>query len=147
MLFGRSVVSDSDPWTATCQASLSFTISQNLLKLLSIELVMPSNHLVLFHPFLFLPSILPRIRVFPNQVVFASSGESIGASASASVLPKNIQDWFPLRVIVWSPCSPSDSQGSSPTPQFKSINSLMLSLFNRPTLTSTHDHWKNHSFD
>ena len=56
------------PWTAACQASLSFTISRRLLKLMSIELVMPSNHLILYHPFLFLPSVFPRIRIFSNEL-------------------------------------------------------------------------------
>ena len=60
----------ASPWTAVCQASLSFTVSQSLLKLLSIELVMPSNHLILCHPFLLPPSIFPSIRVFSNESVF-----------------------------------------------------------------------------
>ena len=81
------------------QASLGilhFVISQYLLKLTSIESVMPSNHLNLCHPLLLLPSILPSIRVFPVSQLFASGGQSIGASASASVLPMNVQGWFPL---------------------------------------------------
>ena len=82
------------PWTASCQDSLSFTVSRNLLKLMSIELVMPSNHLILCHHLL-LPSILPSIRVFSNES-FASGGQIIGTSASASVPPVNIQAWFPL---------------------------------------------------
>ena len=77
---------------------------------------------------------------------FASHSQSIGASASASVLSMNIQDWFLLRLVL-SPCSPRDSQESSPTPQFKSINSRMLRFHYGPTLTSIHDYWKNHSFD
>ena len=90
--FSCSVVSDSaTPWTAAHQASLSITNSQSLLKLTNIELVMPSNHLTLCRPLLFLPSITPSIRVFPNESVL-----HIGATASASVLPVNIQDWFPL---------------------------------------------------
>ena len=68
-------------------------------------------------------------------------------SASASVLPMNIQDWFPLGWTVWSHFSPRDSQESSPTPQFKSINSSVLSFLYSPTLTSIHDYWENHSFD
>ena len=79
------------PWIATCQASLSFTISWSLLKLMSTESVMPSNHLILCHPLLLLPSIFPSIRVFSNEWLFTSGGQSIGASASASVLPMNIQ--------------------------------------------------------
>ena len=77
------------PWTAAHQASLSFTISWSLFKLMSIELVMPSNH---FIPLLLLPSNFPSIRVFS----FTLGSQSIEASASASVLSVNIQDWFPL---------------------------------------------------
>ena len=65
--------------------------------------------------------------------LFASSGQSTGASASASVLPMKIQGWFPLGLTGWSPCSPRDFQESYPTPQFKSINSLVLSLLYGPT--------------
>ena len=79
------------PWTAAWQASLSFTISQSLLKLMSIELVMPSNHLILLP---LLPSIFSTIRVFSNKLALQVRWKSIGASAS--VLPMNIQDWFPL---------------------------------------------------
>ena len=86
----------------------------------------------------------PSSRSFLMSWLLTSSGQSIGTSAS--VLPMNIQDWSPLG-LVWSPCSPRDSQESSPTPQFKSINSLALSLLYGPTLTSMYDYWKNHSFD
>ena len=65
---------------------------------------------------------------FPVHQLFTSDGQSIGASASASVLPMNIQGWFPLGLMVWSPCRPRDSQESSPTAQFKNINSSVLSL-------------------
>ena len=77
-------------WTAACQASLSFTISRSLLKLVSIESVMPSNHLILCHRLLFLPSIFPASGSFPVSHLFTSGGQSIGASAS--VLPINSQD-------------------------------------------------------
>ena len=70
----------------------------------------------------------PASGSFPRSPLFASGGQSIGVSASASVLPMNIQDWFSLG-LVGSPCSPRDSQESSPTPQFKSINSSVLSFF------------------
>ena len=76
------------PWTAARQVSLSFTISWSLLKLMSIESVMPSNH----RPLLFLPSIFPSIRVFPMSQFFTLGGQSIGASASELVLPTNIKD-------------------------------------------------------
>ena len=82
-------------WTAICQASLSFTISQSLLKFMSIKSVMISNCIILRHPLL-LPSIFPSIWVFSNESAFASGGQNIGASASVSVLPMNIQGWFPL---------------------------------------------------
>ena len=81
-------------WTAAHQASLSFTISRSLLKLMSIESVMPSSHLILCCPLLLLPSIFPSIRVFSNELAFTSGGQSIGVSASASVLPMNIQGSF-----------------------------------------------------
>ena len=82
------------PWTTTHQASLSSTISQSLFTFVSIEPVMPSNHLIFCRPLHFLPSVFPSIRVFSNSRLFASGGHSIGASAS--VLPMNIQGWFPL---------------------------------------------------
>ena len=85
-----------NPWSAAHQASLSFTISWSLIKLISIESVMPSNHLILCCPLLLPPSIFPSIRVFSNE-----SGKSTGISPSASVLPKNIQDWFPSEWTGW----------------------------------------------
>ena len=101
LLFSHSVMSNSaTPWTAARQASLSSTISWSLLKLMSIELVMPSNHVILCRPLTFLPLIFPRIRkrffffflgFFLMSWLFASGGQSIRASASASVLPMNIQ--------------------------------------------------------
>ena len=135
------------PWIAALQASLSITNSESLLKLVSIKSVMPSNHLIVCCPLLLLPSIFPSIRVFSNELVLHIRWPSIGVSALASVLLVNIQDWFPLDWLVGSPCSPRDSQESSPTPQFKSINSLALSFLYGPALTSIHDYWKNHSFD
>ena len=107
--------------------SMSFTISWSLCKFMSIEPVMLSNHLILCCPLLLLPSIFPSIRVFfPVSRLFVSGRKSTGATVS--VLPMNIQGWFPLGNLVWSPCSPRDSQGSSPASQFESINSLAFSL-------------------
>ena len=83
---------------------------------------------------------------FLRSQFFRSGGQSFGVSTSASVLPINIQDWFPLGLTVWSPCSPRDSQESSLTPQLKSINSVLSFLYS-PSLTSMHDYWKNHSLD
>ena len=95
---------------------------------MSTESVMPSNQLILCRPLLLPPSIFPSIRISSNEQCFASGGQSIGVSASASVLPMNTQDWFPRGWTGWSSCSPRDSQETSPTPQFKSINSLALSF-------------------
>ena len=85
------------PWTAAHQASLSFTVSWSLLKLMSIELVMPSNHLILCYPFSSCPQSFPESGSFPMSWLFASGDQSI--AASASVLPMNIQGQFPLELI------------------------------------------------
>ena len=111
------------------------------------ELMMPSNSLILCRPLLLLPLIFPSIRVFSSESVLHIRWPSIWVSASASVLPVNIQDWFPLWLTVWSPCSPRDSQESSPKPRFKSINSSVLSFLYGPSLIPIYDYWKNHSFD
>ena len=111
------------PWTAARQASLSITNSQTLLKLMSIESVMPSNDLILCHPLLLLPSIFPSIRVFSNES--ASAGQSIGASASASVLPMNIQDWFPLWLTGLISLLPKGLSRVFFNTQFKSINTVL----------------------
>ena len=98
-------------------------------------------------PFSSCPQSIPASGSFQMSQLFASGGQSIGVAASTSVLSMNTQDWFPLtelalNELAGSPCSPRDSQESSPTPQFKSINSSALSLLYSPTLTSIHDHWK-----
>ena len=88
------------PWTATNQASLPFTISRRLLRLMSTELVMPSNHLIFCHPLLLLPSVFPSIRVLSNESALRIRWPNVlGASASSPVFPMNIQGWFPLRLI------------------------------------------------
>ena len=88
------------------------------------------------HPLLLLPSIFPISGSFPVSHFFTWDGQSTGASASASFLPMNIQDWFPLGLTGLISWLPRDSQESSPTPQFKSNNSSALSLLYGPTLTS-----------
>ena len=93
------------------------------------------------------PQYFPASRSFPLSRLFASGGQSIRVSASTSVLPMNIQDWFPLRWTGWISLQSKDSQESSPTPHFKSINSLVLSFLYSPALTSIHYCWKKHSFD
>ena len=90
----------------------------------------------------------PASGCFSISQLFASGGQSIGVSASTSVLPMNIQDWFPLGWTGWiSLQSKGLSRVFSNTKKFKSINSSVLSFLYSPTLTSLHDHWKNHSFD
>ena len=84
---------------------------------------------------------------FPRSQFFVWGGQSIGVSASTSVLPMNNQDWFPLGGTGWISLSPRDTQESSLTPQLKSINSWALSFLYSLTLTSIHDYWKNHNFD
>ena len=106
------------------------------------------QHLILCRPLLLLPSIFPSIRVFSSESVLHirwpkdwSFSFSIRPSNEYSGLISFRMDWFDLLAVQ------RDSQGSSPIPQFKSINSLALSFLYSPTLTSIHDYWKNHSFD
>ena len=135
------------PWIAAHKASLSITNSQRSLKLMSIESVMLSSHLILCRSLLLLPPIPPSIRVFPTSQLFPWGGQSIGVSAVASVLQWTSRTDLLYGGLVGSPCSPRDSQVSSLTPQFKSINSSALSFLYSPTLISIHDYWKNHSLD
>ena len=89
------------PWTAAGQVSLSITNSQSLLKLMSIKLVMPSNHFILCRPLLLCLQSFPASGSFPVSQFFASGGQIIEVAVSASVLPMNMQDWFPLRWTGW----------------------------------------------
>ena len=137
------------PWTAAHQASRSITSSWSLLRLTSIESVMPSNHLILCHPLFLQASIFLSIKVFSNESILCIRWPKYW-SFSFSICPSNEYSRLISFRMDWldgSPCSPRESQESSPTPQFKSINSLELSFLHSPTLTSIHDHWKNHSFD
>ena len=98
------------------------------------------------HPTITCPQSFPASGSFPMSQLFAWGGQSTGVSALASVLPMNTQGWTPLEWTGWIFLQ-YNSQESSPTPQFKSINSSVLSLLYRPTLTSIHDYWENHSLD
>ena len=115
--------------------------------LVSIQLMLPSNHLILCHPLLLLPMIFPSIRVFSNESALWITWPKYWTSASTSVISMNIQDWFPLGLTGWISLLTKGLCESSPVPQFKSINFSALSLLYGPTLTSIHDYWKNHSFD
>ena len=126
------------PWTAACQASLSFTISQNLLKLMSIESVMPSKHLILCCPLLFLPSILSIIRVFSNESVLRIRWPKYQSfSFSFSISPSNVYSGLISFRIDWFNLAVQETLKSSPTPQSQSINSSMRSLLYGPTLLKT----------
>ena len=136
-----------NPWTAAPQAFLAFNISHSLLKLMSIELVMPSNHLILCCPLLLLPSIFPSIRVISNEsalyirwpkLEFQLQHQSFQWIFRVDVL----YDW-----LVWSPCFPRDFQESSPVPQFESVSSSALCFLHCPALTFVHDYWKDYSLD
>ena len=136
------------PWTAARQASLSITNSQSLFKLMSITSVMPFNDLIPCCPLLLLHlQSFPASGSFPVTQLFTSGGQSIGVSASVSVLPVNTQDWSPLGLTGWISLQSKGLSRVFSTPQFKSINSSVLSFLYSPTLTSIHDYWKNHSFD
>ena len=134
-------------WTAAGQAFLSFTISQSLLKFMSTELVVLSNHLIFCCPLLFFCLLsFPASGSFPMSQLFVTSGQSIGPSASISVLSMNIQGWFPLGLIDLLAVQ-GTLKSLSPAPQCESISSSVLSLLYGPILTSIHDYWKDHSLD
>ena len=117
------------PWTAARQASLSITTSWSSLKLMSVKSVMPSNHLTLCCPLLLLPSIFPASGYFQMNQFFASGCQSLGVSASASILPMNIQDWFPLGWNSWiSLQSKGLSRVFNPTVQKHQFFNTQLSL-------------------
>ena len=135
------------PWTSACQASLSFTIFQSLLKLMSIESVLPSNHHILCCPLLLLPSIFRSIRVFSNELAlhlrwpnYWSFSFSISSSNEYSGLISFRTDWLDLLAVQGTLRVFSNTT-------IQSINSSLLSFLHGPTLISMHDYWKNHSFD
>ena len=98
-------------------------------------------------PFSSFPQSFPALESFPKSRLFISDGQSIGASALASVLPMNSQGWFPLGLTGLISLQSKELEVSSPTSQFKNITSSVLSFLYGLTLTSIHDYWKNHSFD
>ena len=132
---------------AARQVSLSITNSWNLLKLMSIESVMPSNHLILCYPLLLLPSIFPSIRVFSNEAALHIRWPKYW-SFSFHISPSNEYAGLISFRIDWLDLLADQGTLKSPqAPQFKSISSSALNLVYGPTRTSVHDYWKNHSFD
>ena len=135
------------PWKAARQVSLSITNSQSPPKPMSIELVMPSNHLILCHPLLLLSSIFPSIRVFSNESALNIRWPK-SWSFSFNISPSHEHPGLiSFRMDRLDLLAFQGTQESSPTPQFKSINSSVLSFLYSPTLTTIHDHWKNHNHD
>ena len=125
----------------------SITNSQSLLKFMSIKSVMPSNHLILCHSLLLLPSIFPSIRVFSSELALHIKWPK-DWSFSFSISPSNeYSGMISFRIDGLISLQSRNSQESSPAPQFESINSLAFKLLYGPTLTSVHYYWKNHSFD
>ena len=134
-------------WIAALQASLSITNSRSLLKLISIELMMPSSHLILCHPLLLLPPIPPSIRVFSNESTLHMRWPKYWSSASTSVLPMNNQDWSALG---WTGWISLQSKGLSRVFSNTTVQKHQFfgaQFLHSPTLTSIPDHWKNHSLD
>ena len=142
----QSCLTLCNPIDCSMPDSLPITNSWSLPILISIELLMPSNHLILYHPLL-LPSVFPSTRVFSSESVlytrwpkYWSFSFNISPSNKCSGLISLSVDWLDLLIV-------QGTQESSPTPQFKSIISSALSFLYGPTLTSICDYWKNHSFD
>ena len=135
------------PWTAAHRASPSITNSLSLLKLMSIEPVMPSNNLILCHPLLFPPSIFPSIRVFSNELALCIRWPNYWGFSFNIILPMNTQDWFCLRWTSWISLQSKGLSRVFSKTTVQKHNSLVLSFLYGSTLTSILDYWKNHSFD
>ena len=134
-------------WTAAHQASLSITNSQSLLNSCPLSWWCHRTISSSVVPFSSYSQSFPASGSFQMSQLAASGGQSSGGSASKSVLPMNTQDWFPLGWTGWITLQSKETQESSPTPQFKSINSSVLSFLYSPILTSIHDYWKKHNLD
>ena len=145
-LVTQSCLTLFDPMNHTTPGLLFITNFQSSSKLTFTESVMPSNHLILCHPLLLLPSIFPSIRVFSNESALSIRRPKYW-SFSFNISPSNEHPGLISFRTDWLDLLTRDSQESSPTPQLKSINSLVLSFLYSPTLTSLHDYWKNHSLD
>ena len=128
------------PWNAACQPSLSITNYQNFLRLMSIKLVRPSNHLMLCPPYSSHLQSFPALTSFQMSQYFTSSGQSIGVSASSSIFPINVHDWFPLGWTNWIPLQSKGLSRVFSTTQFKGIISSALNFFivqlSHPYMTS-----------
>ena len=135
------------PRTAARQASLAITNSKSPPKHMSIKSVMPSNHVILCHPLLFMPSIFPSIRVFSKDSFFCIRWPKYWSFSFSISLSNEYSGLIYFRMDLLDLLAVQGTLKSSPTPQFKSINSSALSFLHSPNLTSIHDYWKNHSLD
>ena len=135
------------PWTAACQVSLSINNSRSLLKLMSIDSVIHPTISSSVVPFFSCLQSFPASGSFQMSQFFTLGGQSIGVSALASVFPMNIQDWFPLGWTGWISLPSKGLSRVFSNTTVKRNNSSVLSFLYGPTLTSIHDHWKNHSSD
>ena len=143
----QSCLTLCDPMNRSTPGLLSITISWSSPKLMSIQSVMPSSHLILCHPLLLLPSIPPSIRVFSNESTLRMRWPKYW-SFSFSISPSNEHPGLiSFRIDGLDLLAVQGTLKSLLQHQFKSINSSVLSLLHSPTLTSIHDHWKNHSLD
>ena len=137
----------STTWTAAHQASLSITNSWSLLKLMPIESVIPSNHLILCQPLLLQPSIFPSIRVFSNESLLHIRWPKYWSFSFRNSPSNEYSGLISFRTDGFDLLEVQGTLKFSPTPQFKIIKFLVLSFLYGPTFTSIHDYWKNHSFD
>ena len=135
------------PWIAACQASLPITNSWSLLKLMSIESMMPSNHLILCRPFSSCPQSLPASGSFLMSQLFTWGGQSTGVSASASVLPMNTQDWSPWGWTGWISLQSKWLSRVFSNTRVQKHQFFLLTFLYSPTLTSIYDYGKNSSLD
>ena len=132
---------------AARQASPSFTIARGLLRFRSVESAMPSNYLILCHLLLLLPSIFPSTMVFSNELTLCIRWPKYWSFTFSINLSNSYSGLISFRIHSFDLLTVQGTQESSPTPQFKSIDSSPLSLFCGPTLTSIHDYWESHRFE
>ena len=135
------------PWSAAHKAPLSLTISWSLPKFMFIASVMPSSHLIRWHPLLLLPSIFPTSGTFQWVVCSHQMTKILELQLQHQSFQWIFRVNLPEDWLVWSPCCPRDFQESSPAPQFEGMNSLAFCLLYHPALTMVRDHWEDHSRD
>ena len=143
----QSCLTLCDPMNHSTPGLPSITNSQSSLKLMYIQSVMPSRHLILCHPLLLLPPIPPSIRVFSNESTLRMRWPKYWTFSFSIIPSKEIPGLISFRMDWLDLLAVQGTQESSPTPQLKIIDSSMLSFLYSPTLTSIHDYWKDHSFD